>query len=26
MQYGVEFIKAVRSNPSNLLGGPRYQR
>jgi len=25
-QYGVEYIKAVRSNPGNLLGGPRYFR
>jgi hypothetical protein len=26
MAYGVEYIKAVRSNPGNLLGGPRYSR
>jgi hypothetical protein len=25
-QYGVEYIKAVRSNPSNLLAGRRYSR
>lgn len=25
-QYGVEYIKAIRANPSNQLGGPRYHR
>lgn len=25
-QIGAEFIKAIRSNPANVLGGPRYQR
>ena len=25
-QIGVEFIKAIRSQPANQLGGPRYQR